>query len=458
MTIAAALNALTQVLGDRLSQSKSDLATHGASETHFAAMPPDAVAYPRSTDEVAEIVKICAAHACPIIGFGAGTSLEGHTLALHGGVALDFRDMAQVVDLQAGDMIVRVQPGITREALNEELRATGLFFPIDPGANASLGGMAATRASGTTAVRYGTMRDNVIALEVVLADGRIIRTGSGARKSSAGYDLTALMVGSEGTLGLITELTLKLQGQPEAVAAATCAFDTIDLAVQAVTATIGMGIPMARIEFLDAASVAAVNTYSNADIPETPHLMVEFHGSETGVAEQAERFGEIASEHGGGAFEWATKPEDRARLWQMRHHAYWAILASRKGATAVVTDVCVPISKLAQAVSETQADIDASPIPAPILGHVGDGNFHAILLIDPDSAAERKAAQELSARMAQRALELGGTITGEHGVGMGKLNYMRAEHGAGWDVMADIKRALDPAGIFNPGKTVRLNG
>jgi len=410
MSIAAALSALSTVLGDRLSQSKSDLAAHGESETHFKAMPPDGVVYPQSTAEVSEIVKICAAHSCPIIGYGAGTSLEGHTLAVQGGIAMDFREMAQVVDLQAEDMIVRVQPGITREALNEELRATGLFFPIDPGANASIGGMASTRASGTTAVRYGTMRDNVIALEVVLADGRIIRTGTGARKSSAGYDLTALMVGSEGTLGLITELTLKLHGQPEAVAAATCAFGTIDAAVDAVTATIAMGIPMARIEFLDTASVAAVNAYSKANFPETPHLMVEFHGSESGVAEQAERFGDIAAEFGSAAFAWATKPEDRAKLWQMRHHAYWAILASRQGATAVVTDVCVPISKLAQAVRETQEDIDASPIPAPILGHVGDGNFHAILLIEPNNASESKAAQDLSARMADRALTMGGTI------------------------------------------------
>lgn len=458
MSIEAALNALAPVLGDRLSLSKSDLAAHGQSETHFAAMPPDAVAYPRSTEEVAEIVKICAAHGCPVIGYGAGTALEGHTLAVHGGVALDFRDMAQVLEVRAEDMTVRVQPGITREALNEDLRATGLFFPVDPGANASIGGMAATRASGTTAVRYGTMRDTVLALEVVLADGRIIRTGSGAAKSSSGYDLTALMVGSEGTLGLITELTLKLQGQPEAIAAATCAFGTIDDAVQAVTATIAMGIPMARIEFLDAASVAAVNAYSKGRFPERPHLMVEFHGSDAGVAEQAERFGEIAADHGGAEFDWATKAEDRNRLWQMRHHAYWAILASRPGATAVVTDVCVPISKLAQAVRETQDDIDASPLPAPILGHVGDGNFHAILLIDPDQPADRAAALELAAKMAERALSLGGTITGEHGIGMGKLDYMTAEHGAAWTVMSQIKQSLDPHNILNPGKVVRQNG
>lgn len=457
MSHDAAIDALTRAFADRVSVSESDRAAHGQSETHFAPVSPDAVVYPTTTEDVARIVSICAAHRCPIVAYGAGTSLEGHTLPVRGGIALNFRDMAQIVAVQPEDMTVRVQPGITRETLNEALRATGLFFPVDPGANASLGGMAATRASGTTAVRYGTMRDNVIALEVVLADGRIIRTGSGARKSSAGYDLTGLMVGSEGTLGIITELTLRLQAQPAAVAAATCAFDSIDTAVDAVTETIAMGLPMARIEFLDAASVAAVNAYSKSEFPETPHLMVEFHGSEAGVAEQAERFGEIAADHGGAAFDWATRPEDRTRLWQMRHHAYWAILASRKGATAIVTDVCVPISKLAQAVRETQRDIDASPLPAPILGHVGDGNFHAIILIDPDSAEERAAAKTLAARMAERALALGGTITGEHGVGMGKLDFMTREHGAGWDLMAQIKRSLDPQNILNPGKVVRLD-
>ena len=458
MSIDAAINALVPLLGDRLSVSKSDLDAHGQSETHFDAIPPDAVAYPRSASEVSAIVKICANHRCPVIGYGAGTSLEGHTLAVQGGVTVDFRNMADVVQINNEDMTVRVRPGITREDLNTQLRATGLFFPVDPGANASIGGMASTRASGTTAVRYGTMRDNVLALEVVMADGRIVRTGTGARKSSAGYDLTALMVGAEGTLGLITELTLKLQGQPEGVAAATCTFPTIDAAVEAVTDTIAMGIPMARIEFLDAASVAAVNAYSKADFPQTPHLMVEFHGSATGVEEQAARFGDIASDHGGAAFEWATLPEDRNRLWHMRHHAYWAILASRNGATAIVTDVCVPISTLAQAARETQDDIERSGLSAPILGHVGDGNFHAILLIDPQSDAEKKTAQGLSARMAERSLALGGTITGEHGVGMGKLDYMTAEHGVGWDVMAQIKRALDPDNIMNPGKVVRLNG
>lgn len=457
MSINTALGALAPLLGDRLSGSKADLAAHGGSESHFAPVLPDAVAYPRNTQDVATIVSVCAQHGCPVVGYGAGTSLEGHTLAVRGGIAIDFRDMAQVLAVSADDMTVRVQPGITREVLNTELRATGLFFPVDPGANATLGGMAATRASGTTAVRYGTMRDNVLALEVVTADGRIIRTGTAARKSSAGYDLTALFVGSEGTLGLITELTLRLQGQPEATAAATCGFATIDAAVETVTATIAMGIPMARIEFLDAATVAAVNAYDTADFPPTPHLMVEFHGSDAGVAEQAKRFGDIAAEFGGTDIQWATRAEDRNRLWHMRHHAYRAILASRPGAKAIVTDVCVPMSKLAQAVRETQADIDASPILAPILGHVGDGNFHAILLIDPDNPTEKSEAKRLATAMAERALALGGTITGEHGVGMGKLAQMAAEHGAGWNVMAQIKRALDPHNIMNPQKVVKTD-
>ena len=457
MFINAAIEALTTMLGDRLSLSKSDLSAHGQSEAHFDPSFPDAVAYPCNTDEVSKIVKTCAQHHCPVVGYGAGTSLEGHTLATRGGITIDFRNMSQVLAINRADMTVCVQPGITRETLNEDLRASGLFFPVDPGANASLGGMAATRASGTTAVRYGTMRDNVMALEIVLADGRIIRTGSGARKSSAGYDLTALMVGSEGTLGLITELTLKLQVQPEAIAAATCAFVTIDAAVEAVTTTIAMGIPMARIEFLDAASVAAVNAYSKANFPVTPHLMVEFHGSDASVAEQAERFGNIAQDFGGSAFSWATKPEERTRLWQMRHHVYWAILSSKKGATAIVTDVCVPISKLAQAIAETQADIDLAPISAPILGHVGDGNFHAILLVTPENSHEKRAALDLSERIANRAIAFGGTVTGEHGIGLGKMPYMAAEHGMGWDVMGQIKKTLDPLNIMNPGKVVRQN-
>lgn len=454
MTIAAALPLLADLLGDRLVRSGPDLDLHGRSESHFAPCPPDAVAYPETTEEVAALVRICAAQACPVIGWGAGTSLEGHGLAVRGGVVVDFGRMNRVLAVHPEDMDVRVQPGVTREALNEELRATGLFFPVDPGANATLGGMAATRASGTTAVRYGTMRENVLALEVVLADGRVIRTGSRARKSAAGYDLTGLFVGSEGTLGLITELTLRLRGQPEAVSAAVCAFPAMEGAVDAVIETIQSGIPMARIEFLDGASAAAFNAYAAAGLPEMPHLMVEFHGSPTGVAEQAAAFGEIAASHGGTGFDWATRPEDRTRLWKMRHNAYYAILALRPGARAIVTDVCVPISRLAEAVRETQADIAAGPIPGPILGHVGDGNFHVALLIDPDAPAERAAAQDLSHRMVERALRLGGTVSGEHGVGMGKLGYMEAEHGAGWALMGTLKQAFDPAGILNPGKLV----
>ncbi|MGA1180832.1 MAG: FAD-binding oxidoreductase [Marivivens sp.] len=457
MTIETAIHALQSLLGDRITRSKSDRDLHGQSESHFPLTPPDAVAYPETTEEVAALVRICAEHGCPVIGWGAGTSLEGHGLAIRGGISVDFSRMNRVLEVSPEDMDARVQPGVTREALNTELRATGLFFPVDPGANASLGGMAATRASGTTAVRYGTMRDNVLGLDVVLADGRIIRTGTRARKSSAGYDLTALFVGSEGTLGLITELTLRLRGQPQATSAAVCAFETIEGAVTAVIETIQSGVPMARIEFVDAATALAVNGYSGANFPALPHLLVEFHGTEAGVAEQAEAFGAIAAEHGGRGFDWARQAEDRNRLWKMRHDAYLAILASRPGARAIVTDVCVPISRLAEAVAETQADIEASPIPGPILGHVGDGNFHAILLMDTENPQEVEAAEALSARMAERALRLGGTVTGEHGVGMGKLGYMEAEHGGGWDVMGAIKAALDPEGIMNPGKIVRGN-
>ncbi|MBL9054802.1 MAG: FAD-binding protein [Rhodobacteraceae bacterium] len=454
MSLSSVLAELRALLGDRLSTAPAVLAQHGQSESLVSAPPPDAVAFPRSTEEVAALVQICAAHGVPMIGWGAGTSLEGHALARHGGVTVDFREMAAVLEVRAEDMLARVQPGITREALNAELRATGLFFPVDPGANASIGGMTATRASGTAAVRYGTMRDAVLGLEVVLANGRVIRTGSGAPKSSAGYDLTALMVGSEGTLGLITEITLRLQGQPEAISAATCAFPGIAAAVDCVIATIQTGIPMARIEVLDTATVAACNAYSKTDLPLAPLLLVEFHGSPAAVAEQAERFGEIAAGFGAADFLWAERQEDRNRLWKMRHNAYPAILASRPGARAIITDVCVPISRLAQAVEETRADIADSPIPGPILGHVGDGNFHAILLVNPEDPAEIAVAKGLAARMAARALAFGGTITGEHGVGFGKLPLMAAEHGEGWAVMGAIKRALDPKGLMNPGKLV----
>lgn len=443
-----------QFLGDRVTRAQSVLDHHAQSETHIRTRSPDLVVFPETTAEVADVAKACSRHRVPMIGWGAGTSLEGHALSPMGGLTLDFSRMNRVLSVHPEDMFVRVQPGITRERLNEELRTTGLFFPVDPGANASLGGMAMTRASGTTAIRYGTMRQNVLGMEVVLADGRVIRTGTAAPKSSAGYDLTALMVGSEGTLGLVTELTLRLHGQSEAVSAATCGFPTMGAAVDCVIATIQMGLPMARIEFLDEASVAACNAWSQQDLPIVPQLMIEFHGTPAGVDEQATRFGEIAESFGCTGFRWAKAQEDRTRLWKMRHQAYPAILASRPGSTAIVTDVCVPISALAQAVEETQADIRNSPIPGPILGHVGDGNFHAILLVASGDAHELAAAKELAARMAERALRLGGTITGEHGVGMGKLAYMANEHGEGWAVMGAIKAALDPLNIMNPGKLV----
>ena len=457
MTIDAAIAELSTVLGDRLSRSKSDLDLHGQNESYFDATPPDAVAYPTSTEEVQAIVKVCARHDCPIVPWGVGTSLEGHALAIRGGVSVDFSRMNRILAINAEDMDCVVQPGITRRALAEELRATGLFFSVDPGADATLGGMAATRASGTTAVRYGTMRDNVMGLEVVLADGRVIRTGTRARKTSAGYDLTALFLGSEGTLGLITELTLKLHGQPEAVSSAVCAFPDIDSAVSSVITTIQMGIPMARIEFVDAATARAFNAYAGSTLPEMPHLMIEFHGSDTSVAEDAKRFGEVAGEFGAEGFQWSTKTEERNKLWRMRHDAYYAIMSGHPGKRAVATDICVPISRLADAVNETQADIAQSGLYGPLLGHVGDGNFHATLVVDPAQPDDLKTAKALARRMNERALRMGGTVTGEHGVGMGKIDYMSEEHGEAWSVMGDLKRTLDPGNILNPGKVVRLN-
>ncbi|WP_137110730.1 FAD-binding oxidoreductase [Rhodobacter sp. SY28-1] len=449
-----ALADLRALFGDRLSTQGPVLAEHGQSESLVSAGLPDAVVFPRATDEVAALARWSTTHRVPLIGWGAGTSLEGHALAVAGGVVVDFRNMAAVLEIRAEDRLVRVQPGITREALNVELRTTGLMFPVDPGANASLGGMAATRASGTTAVRYGTMRDNVRGLEVVLASGEVIRTGTGAPKSSAGYDLTALFVGSEGTLGLITELTLKLHGQPEAVMTAVAAFPSVGAAVDCVIATMQMGLTPARIEFLDTDTVTACNAYSRLSLPPAPQLLVEFHGHPAGLAEDVDRFRTLAADFGAEGLDWAERPEDRTRLWAARHSAYRAILASRPGAKAVVTDVCVPISRLAEAVEETRADIAASGIPGPILGHVGDGNFHAILLVDPASDAEIATAKALAGRMADRALRLGGTITGEHGVGFGKRPYMQAEHGEGWAVMGALKRALDPLGLMNPGKVI----
>ncbi len=450
----AALSALRTIFADRLSVAGPVLAEHAQSESLVTAGLPDAVVFARSTAEVAALARWSTAHRVPLIGRGAGTSLEGHALALAGGVVVNFRDMAAVLEIRPDDRLVRVQPGITREALNVELRTTGLMFPVDPGANASLGGMAATRASGTTAVRYGTMRDNVRALEVVLAGGEVIRTGTSAPKSSAGYDLTALFIGSEGTLGLITELTLKLHGQPEAVMTAIAAFPSVEAAVDCVIATMQLGLIPARIEFLDEGTVAACNAYSRLTLPLAPQLLVEFHGHPEGLAEDVARFRSLAADFGAEGLDWADKQEDRSRLWAARHAAYRAILASRPGAKAVVTDVCVPISRLAEAVEETRADIAAAGIPGPILGHVGDGNFHAILLVDPSRPAEVVTAKALAHRMAERSLRLGGTITGEHGVGFGKLGLMQAEHGAGWQVMGAVKASLDPLNLMNPGKLV----
>ncbi|UWQ19380.1 FAD-binding oxidoreductase [Jannaschia sp. M317] len=452
-----ALDELRAMLGERLSTGKGDLDLHGQSETWHPPMPPDAVSYPRSTQEVADIVAVCARHNVPVIGWGTGTALEGHASAPRGGVTVDFRHMAAVLEVRAEDMLVRVQPGCTREALNQELRATGMMFPVDPGANASLGGMAATRASGTTAVRYGTMRDQVRGLEVVLADGRVIRTGTLAAKTSAGYDLTSLFVGSEGTLGLITELTLRLHGQPEAISAAVCAFPDTGAAIDTVILATQMGLRPARVEFLDAATAQIINDHDGGTFEMRPHLMLEFHGSDAAVAEEAERFGALAAEAGGSGYRWATQVEDRNRLWAMRHAAYHTILASRPGSTAVVTDVCVPISRMGEAIDRAAAEIAASPIPGPILGHVGDGNYHAILLVDRSSETELAQAKRLSDAMVLHALDLGGTATGEHGVGLGKLHMMAREHGAAWDVMGAVKRALDPDGLMNPGKLVRQN-
>ncbi len=452
MSIQQVITELTTLLGQRVSHSKSDLDIHGRSESHFALTPPDVVVYPETTEDVSQIVKICGRYRCPVIGWGIGSSLEGQTQAINGGVCVDFTRMNKILEIRQADMDVALQPGVTREGLNDELRATGLFFPVDPGANASLGGMASTRASGTTTVRYGNMRQNVLALEVVTASGEVIRTGSRARKSASGYDLTGLFVGAEGTLGLITELTLRLQGQPEAIASAVCAFRDISGAVSAVIDTIQMGLPMARIELIDTSSVIAVNAYSGSDLAEAPHLLLEFHGSEAGVAEQSQTFGEIAAEHGGSGFQWATKTEDRNALWAMRHNAYHAIKAARPGARAVVTDVCVPISNLAQVIDETRLDLEKSGIDAPLVGHVGDGNFHTSLMFNDDTQLEEILAA--AHRMVKRALAYGGTATGEHGVGQGKLRYMEEEHGAAWGVMGAIKQALDPDSIMNPGKLV----
>jgi D-lactate dehydrogenase (cytochrome) len=453
--IKAVVAALAAKFGNRLVSSQAVREQHGNTTTWIANEPPDAVVFPQATEDVQEIVRTCAGHKVPVIPFGTGTSLEGHVNAPHGGVSIDFRDMNRVLAVNSQDLDCVIEPGITRKQLNEHLRDQGLFFPLDPGADASLGGMAATRCSGTNAVRYGTMKDNVLALKVVLANGELMTTARRAKKSSAGYDLTRLIVGSEGTLGVITELTLKLTGIPEAISAGVCPFTSVEAACNAAIATIQSGIPVARIELLDELQVKATNLYSKLALPEVPMLFVEFHGSPAGVAEQAERFGEIAHDLGGGPFEWATKPEDRTRLWQARHDAYWAGRGLRPGAQAVATDVCVPISRLAECVTETQRDIAQRGLVAPILGHVGDGNFHLTLLVDMADAAEVKAAKALCEGLVERALAMDGTCTGEHGVGQGKMKYLAGELGRpALAAMAAIKQALDPHDIMNPGKIV----
>jgi D-lactate dehydrogenase (cytochrome) len=455
--IKSVVAALAAKFGNRLVTSQAVREQHANTTTWIANEPPDAVVFPQATGDVQDVVRICAAHRVPVIPFGTGTSLEGHINAPNGGVSIDFRDMNRVLAVNAQDLDCVIEPGITRKQLNEHLRDQGLFFPLDPGADASLGGMAATRCSGTNAVRYGTMKDNVLALKVVLANGELMTTARRAKKSSAGYDLTRLMVGSEGTLGVITELTLKLTGIPEAIAAGVCPFPSVEAACNAAITTIQSGIPVARIELLDELQVKATNLYSRLTLPEVPMLFVEFHGSPAAVAEQSERFGEIARDLAGGPFEWATKPEDRTRLWQARHDAYWAGRGLRPGAQAIATDVCVPISRLAECVTQTQREIAAHGLVAPILGHVGDGNFHLTLLVDMADPAEVKAAKILCERLVERALAMDGTCTGEHGVGQGKMKYLAGELGGpALAAMAAVKRALDPNNIMNPGKIVAL--
>lgn len=454
----ALIDALRQRFGAACSTALVVREQHGRDESPFTHIaPPAAVVFADSTADVADAVRLAAQHKVPVIPFGVGSSLEGHLLAVQGGISLDVSRMNRVLSVNAEDLTVTVQPGVTRKAVNEAVKSDGLFFPIDPGADASIGGMAATRASGTNAVRYGTMRDNVLALEVVTAQGNVIRTGTRARKSSAGYDLTRLMVGSEGTLGVMTEITLKLYPLPEAVSAATCSFPSIEAAVRTTISIIQMGIPIARCELIDAASVRAVNAHSKLNLREEPMLLMEFHGSPASVQEQAELVQEIAGEYGGQAFEWATTPEDRTRLWTARHNAYFAAVQSRPGCRAISTDTCVPISRLADCLLDSVAEADASGIPYFLVGHVGDGNFHFGYLIDPDSAQERATAEALNHKLVARALALEGTCTGEHGVGLHKMGFLVDETGAGAvDMMRAIKQALDPDNILNPGKIFSL--
>lgn len=450
------LQVLSQIVGDRVTTAAVICEQHGKDESFHACAPPDAVVFAQTTDEISRIVMACAVRNVPVIPFGTGTSLEGHVAALRGGVSIDVSQMNEILAVNAEDLTCSVQPGVRRKQLNEHLRDTGLFFPIDPGADASLGGMTATRASGTNAVRYGTMRENVMSLEVVMADGRIIRTARRSKKSSAGYDLTRLFVGSEGTLGVITEVTLKLFGIPEAISAAVCSFEDMESAVNTVILTIQSGIPVARMELLDALQMNACNQYSDLNYPVAPTLFFEFHGTENSVAEQVGQVQAIAAELGGTDFSWARKAEERSKLWQARHDAYYAGLALRPGSKGIATDVCVPISRLAECILETQVDIQASGLIAPIVGHVGDGNFHLVLCVDPDDPDEMARAEELNERMVMRALAMDGTCTGEHGVGYGKIGFLEAEHGEAISVMRDLKHALDPKNIMNPGKILKM--
>jgi D-lactate dehydrogenase (cytochrome) len=446
---------LKTLLGDRVSTSAAVREHHGKDESYFPYALPDAVAYVKTTEEVRDVVNICRRHRVPMIPFGVGTSLEGHILAVEGGVSVDLSHMNKVIEVHEADLDAVVQAGVTRKQLNEYIKHTGLFFPVDPGADATLGGMAATRASGTNAVRYGTMRENVLSLKVVLADGRIIQTSRRAKKSAAGYDLTRLFVGSEGTLGIITEVTVRLYPVQEAMSAAVCAFDSVDGCTNTVIETIQAGIPVARCDIVCDKTVAAINKFKKTDYRVAPTVFFEFHGSKASVVEQAEAVQAIAKEHGGRDFIWATKPEERTQLWQARHDAYFACLQIRPGSRAVSTDVCVPISRLAECVHETMEDVKGYHAPVPLLGHIGDGNFHLMLLVDPAKPEETEAAKKFNKRLVERALRLEGTCTGEHGVGLGKMGSMRMELGEDViDVMRDIKRALDPENLMNPGKVV----
>jgi len=454
---AALIEALARRFGERCSTALAVREQHGRDESSFQAPPPAAVVFAGSTQDVADAVRLANEHDTPVIPFGVGSSLEGHLLAVRGGISIDVSRMNQVLSVDAEDLTVTVQPGVTRKQLNEEIRSTGLFFPIDPGADASIGGMSATRASGTNAVRYGTMRENALALEVVTASGEVLRTGTRARKSSAGYDLTRLFIGSEGTLGVITEVTLRLYPVPEAISAAICSFPSIEAAVRTTIQTIQLGVPIARVELIDVNTVRMVNAYAKLALREEPMLLMEFHGSPAGVQEQARTVQEIASEFGGKAFEWATTPEERTRLWTARHNAYFAAIQSRPGCRAISTDTCVPISRLADCLLDSVAEADASGIPYFLVGHVGDGNFHFGYLLDPDQPQERVVAEALNEKLVARALRLGGTCTGEHGVGLHKMAFLEQEAGPGAvEMMRTIKRALDPKNIMNPGKVFAL--